>query len=1364
MANNNQTDIQLRITAAIDGLVEIAKLINEVDKLGGQTTESSAEVDKLVSELDTLRQQDQLISQFQQLKKSTADLSNTMDDARSRATALGKGIADSKSAIASTNAEYKASKSTTQQLANEWQQAKAKVELLTKAVKESTTPTREQRDELKQARAEAKQFGEQYRASAKETSALEKSLNQSKSALAQQTKEFSSARKEVNQLDDKYRQQSSTLTTLRSELQQTGVNTKQLIAEQRNLKSATAQAEKEVGDLATKLREQAELQKYVAQNTDLSGKELLQYGAAASQAKTETAGLNSNVSAGGAGFVSFAKNIMATAAAFFTLDKAKDSLVSIVETGSQMEVLSKTASRAGLDFEALNSIAEKTPMQLQEVMSAAIQAKNFGLDPMTGSLQAAIDAAYAQGKSAQEVERIILALGQAYSKEKLQQEEALQLIEAGIPAWQLLAEATGKSVPELQKLATAGALGRKEIDLLIAAMGEKYAGAAQQVMDSTSGLASNLADEFTRAKNEVAQSGLMDYVNSQLREAIAYLKQIREDGTLTEWGKKVSDTLKAIGDYSSAAASAINNFSSEIKLMAQIWAGLKIAGWLSSLKSLSSGFSGITTEASKSAIATDIASKSLGALNPVAKASVGVIGLLKSSLIGLATSWGIEKILEAIDAYRQMRNAQKELEQSQRLQAQTASDLKQRYAEISQQTGITITTMEQFDRLIQENKIHFDEATRAYKAGPEPIKQIGEAAEQADPKLVKFHTAIDDLKKKLEGLKPGSDEASKVVTDMFNEADLGSKKSVSNVIRNLDDLEKKGVITGKNISDGLGGALKKMSAEDLIQLQNSLTESGKFMDSVGEKAREAGNKLDQELFSRFGLDLQEMRNGFTEAGKEAVTVFTQIATSGKFSSDEIRSAFNNAIDSAKTETEANALIAAYQQAGQSGKVAGNDISSGMEHAKNRLKELSGVTNGTADDFSTLGMKSAATLEKMASDAEAAYSRMSTSGSTSLNQQREAFLAWAKAELEAANASGRLPSSMLQSQAAALGLTNELAALTAQVQTVGAESLVTAGALNQMGAAAASSGQNVGYATNNWSKMKGSVDQANDSVKTYTKMTPLFQAETYDAAKATDYMSMSVSELTAEIDKNATAAKNMARNSVALMGPSGYESWISAIDGQSSAVYRMREELGRAALAVKNLQTELSQNPSSELITKAEHAVSKYKELGEQNLSGLRSAISSAKSQMDSLNSSVQSTLNSLRDEFDEMNNNNVAIENRRYQTQVAELQDKLSQAQALKDKQAIADLKESLRLAQEIHNQKIATINAEKAAAKTLAESSASSNSSSSSSSANTTPAAKEITIKLGGTTATVKADAANEAALDKILAQLESASSLTTA
>jgi len=41
---SNDTDIQLRIRAAVEGLAEISKLIAEVDTLGGETESSSEQV------------------------------------------------------------------------------------------------------------------------------------------------------------------------------------------------------------------------------------------------------------------------------------------------------------------------------------------------------------------------------------------------------------------------------------------------------------------------------------------------------------------------------------------------------------------------------------------------------------------------------------------------------------------------------------------------------------------------------------------------------------------------------------------------------------------------------------------------------------------------------------------------------------------------------------------------------------------------------------------------------------------------------------------------------------------------------------------------------------------------------------------------------------------------------------------------------------------------------------------------------------------------------------------------------------------------------------------------------------------------
>ena len=58
-------------------------------------------------------------------------------------------------------------------------------------------------------------------------------------------------------------------------------------------------------------------------------------------------------------------------------------------------------------------------------------------------------------------------------------EEALQLIERGVPVWDLLAKATGRNVQELQKMSEAGQLGRDVILQLIDAMGRQNAGATQ---------------------------------------------------------------------------------------------------------------------------------------------------------------------------------------------------------------------------------------------------------------------------------------------------------------------------------------------------------------------------------------------------------------------------------------------------------------------------------------------------------------------------------------------------------------------------------------------------------------------------------------------------------------------------------------------------------------------------------------------------------------------------------------------------------------------------------------------------------------------------------------------------------------------
>ncbi len=101
---------------------------------------------------------------------------------------------------------------------------------------------------------------------------------------------------------------------------------------------------------------------------------------------------------------------------------------------------------------------------------------------------------YELGGEFERLQRISLALGHAFGKQKLQGEEIRQLIEASVPVWSLLEKTTGRNAQELRKMSEAGELGTDVIKQLVATMGATSQGAAAKNMKILSGLVSNMKD------------------------------------------------------------------------------------------------------------------------------------------------------------------------------------------------------------------------------------------------------------------------------------------------------------------------------------------------------------------------------------------------------------------------------------------------------------------------------------------------------------------------------------------------------------------------------------------------------------------------------------------------------------------------------------------------------------------------------------------------------------------------------------------------------------------------------------------------------------------------------------------------------
>ncbi len=254
----------------------------------------------------------------------------------------------------------------------------------------------------------------------------------------------------------------------------------------------------------------------------------------------------------------------------------------------KVQLTSLEGSSAGAEkaMSWISDFATRTPLEMNQTVEAYAKLKAFGVDPMNGSLQAMVDTMAATGGGAEQLDGLVMALGQSWSKGKLQSEEALQMLERGVPVWDLLAAKMGKSAAEVQDLATKGKLGREEISLLVEALGEKNAGASEGMSKTWGGIISNIKDTWTRFQVMVMDAGVFDSLKAKLQDFLTLLNQMAADGRLQQYadtlatnilwaieslwsfGKGVIATWKAVYPWLEAGATAVGGWENFFQIIA----------------------------------------------------------------------------------------------------------------------------------------------------------------------------------------------------------------------------------------------------------------------------------------------------------------------------------------------------------------------------------------------------------------------------------------------------------------------------------------------------------------------------------------------------------------------------------------------------------------------------------------------------------------------------------------------------------------------------------------------------------------------------------------------------------------------------
>jgi tape measure domain-containing protein len=160
-------------------------------------------------------------------------------------------------------------------------------------------------------------------------------------------------------------------------------------------------------------------------------------------------------------------------------------------------------------YKTMQDIAQRTPFTFEDVATTTqrLLAMGFAAEQIPATFDAIGNAASATGAGAEGVNRIALALGQMQAKGKITTEEMMQLQEVGVPAFRILAEATGVSQQALMKMVSDGIVpANQNLDTLIAAMNSNYGGAMAQQLGTATQAQSNLNDAVDNFNTEIGEA------------------------------------------------------------------------------------------------------------------------------------------------------------------------------------------------------------------------------------------------------------------------------------------------------------------------------------------------------------------------------------------------------------------------------------------------------------------------------------------------------------------------------------------------------------------------------------------------------------------------------------------------------------------------------------------------------------------------------------------------------------------------------------------------------------------------------------------------------------------------------------------
>lgn len=627
------------------------------------------------------------------------------------------------------------------------------------------------------------------------------------------------------------------------------------------------------------------------------------------------------------------------------LGALRDGIIEVLQVGEKFDDLEKKFATAfgGIEegakaMQGVRDFADGVPQSFEDISEAAIKLKKFGFDPLDGSLQALVDNNNALDGSQQDLIATIDALGKANVRGQLNMRAIIALQQQGVPVVELLSKAYGRSADQIRQMASSGQLGADAIKLLISRLGELRAGAAAGELGDLDAQFTKLGDTLEGIYNDLAQGGPLDLARQQLVDLNAEVKRVSASPEFASLKESLTGAFEAGVD-------AVRKFADNVDLTKQI---AQITVYTNALRDT-----------------FRILESSDAIIEPVFDG----LSLLVEPFEKMKYAAGVGLTYVA-DKLGEISGKTKEVKQG-------FDDIAPSANKISTEVGLAQAAVEAFRRTV---------------ATVQNSEKNGLSVEAQ---------AIADS---LSNIVDREAAARKAIQGLFASIRTDDDTRLGDVALALAEIASQGGVAGKNVREGIAAELKKLSGEDLLRFQNaSKTAFGQFDVSAEESSHILEATLGAAL-NRLGVQGDALGVSITENGRDIIATFETIATSVNATSSQIEAGFKAALQRITTSGEAEALGAVIEDAAKRGVVALDSTTRAAAALQAKLRELQEAADPLSDAFERLGITSQRELQNAADTAGEAFDVIVSGaqrGQAATEDVRRAFVAYAKAQLEAA---------------------------------------------------------------------------------------------------------------------------------------------------------------------------------------------------------------------------------------------------------------------------------------------------------------------------------------------------------------------------